>query len=57
MFVAAGQPQYLEIQGGARITQGGANSPPTPPKYTPVVYCMTGYVCDFPVNFQYIKMH
>ena len=27
---AAGGWVYLEIQGGARITQGGANAPPAP---------------------------
>ena len=33
---AAGGWVYLEIQGGARITQGGKNAPP-PPLNTPLV--------------------
>ena len=38
LFVAAGQPQGgVGIQGGARITQGGANAL-HPPKYTPVLH-------------------
>ena len=38
LFVTAGQPQGGGgFKGGARITQGGANSPPLPPKYTPVL--------------------
>ena len=32
---AAGGWVYLEIQGGARITQGGANAPPASLRYTP----------------------
>ena len=39
---ATGGWVYLEIQGGARITQGGANAPP--PKYTPVHGCSDGLI-------------